>query len=84
MSAIKTNPVGTDTSIGMVPHITFRGIRCPVKLKVVEVDGCKQVAMGRKSRPIPAVNANGRLIHALPTGEEFLGRMYTDIRKEAY
>lgn len=67
------NTAGTNTSEGFISHITYRGLRCPIKLLRLFVDDGWQLLMrkiGDDRLPVPQKDSRGNYIYALPAGGE--------------
>lgn len=61
---------GTLTADGFVPHLEYRGLSCPVALKMPA-----PLRRGGYSAPLPALrDSAGRLVYVLPGGEHVILR----------
>lgn len=58
---------GTETAAGYVPHLSFRGLHCPVKLATVSTSRGRQVVMNWQQKPQP-VRRGRCYVYALPGG----------------
>lgn len=69
-----TNGSFTDTTEGVISHLHYKGMRCPVKiLRELELGREKYGgwrAVCKDGRPVPLKTAEGRYIYALPGGGE--------------
>lgn len=58
---------GTRTSRGWIPHLAWRGLRCPVKLATVRTHRGPVLAECPEGRPHPLMR-HGSYVFALPGG----------------
>lgn len=65
---ISGNRTGTYTASGIIPYKKYRGISCPVALKMPA-----SLRRGGYSAPLPALrDSAGRLVYVLPGGEHVM------------
>lgn len=69
----RSNPDFTETANGDIDHKAWRGMRCPVALRTIDITHSKS-DVGRKIQtnshdlPVPDRDSLGRYLYALPGG----------------
>ena len=77
----------TNTAIGLIDHLMWRGILLPVKVQrdpfVKAGEARWKPRTNREGKPYPLTDEDGRLIFALPGGGEFISTMRSaDVRRK--